>query len=170
MCAGLIGHMVWGRSAAACLLRLWVWILPGAWMFVVSIVFCQGEVSLMSWSLIQRRSANCGESCVISKLQVCGGHGPCWTTTPQKKIASGVYKLKRHNCEEVFSKQIGRLLKMRCKKCVRYIRANDAQLVCTLHNLVLDMNTTLWKTPWIWMEQHKRMESALSRKFLHTTT
>jgi len=128
---------------------------------VVSIVCCQGEVSVMRWSLIQRSSADCGESCMISKPQVCRGHGPCWATMPQEKKASGIYKLKHHNCEEVFIKQIGRLLKMSCKRCVRYIRANNAQFVSTLHNLVLDMNTTLWKILWIWMEQHKRMESAL---------
>jgi len=68
---------------------------------------------------------------------------------PQEKKASGIYKLKHHNCEEVFIKQIGRLLKMSCKRCVRYIRANNAQFVSTLHNLVLDMNTTLWKILWI---------------------
>jgi len=32
------------------------------------------------------------------------------------------------------------------------------------------VNTALWKTLWIWMEQHKMMESALSRKFIRTTT
>ena len=33
------------RSSAARLLRLWVRIPPGAWMFVVSVVCCQVEVS-----------------------------------------------------------------------------------------------------------------------------
>ena len=33
------------RSAAACLLRLWVRIPPGAWVFVLSVVCCQVEVS-----------------------------------------------------------------------------------------------------------------------------
>ena len=33
------------RSMAARLLRLWVRIPPGAWMFVVSVVCCQVEVS-----------------------------------------------------------------------------------------------------------------------------
>ena len=46
-----------------------------------------------------------------------------------------MYKLKCDNCEEVFIKQIGRLLKMRCKNFIRYIRANNAQLVYTLCNL-----------------------------------
>jgi hypothetical protein len=33
------------RSSAARLLRLWVRMPPGAWMFVVSVVCCQVEVS-----------------------------------------------------------------------------------------------------------------------------
>ena len=33
------------RSSAARLLRLWIRIPPGAWMFVVSVVCCQVEVS-----------------------------------------------------------------------------------------------------------------------------
>jgi hypothetical protein len=36
------------RSAAARLLRLWVRIPPGAWMFVLSVVCCQVEVSATS--------------------------------------------------------------------------------------------------------------------------
>jgi len=36
------------------LLRLLVWILRRAWMFVVSVVCCQLEVSVVSWSLIKR--------------------------------------------------------------------------------------------------------------------
>ena len=42
------------RSAAARLLRLWVWIPPGAWTSVVSIVCCQVEVSATDWSLSSR--------------------------------------------------------------------------------------------------------------------
>ena len=42
------------RSSAARLLRLWVRIPPGTWMFVVSVVCCQVEVSATSWSLVQR--------------------------------------------------------------------------------------------------------------------
>jgi len=41
------------RSAAAHLLRLWVWIPPGAWTFICR-VCCQVEVSATSWSLVQR--------------------------------------------------------------------------------------------------------------------
>jgi hypothetical protein len=48
--------------AAACLLRSWVRIPPGAWMFVVSVVCCQVEVSATSWSLIQRSPIDCGAS------------------------------------------------------------------------------------------------------------
>ena len=54
------------RSAASRLLRLWVRIPPGEWMFVFSVVCCQVEVSEMSWSLAQRSLTDCGVSlCVI---------------------------------------------------------------------------------------------------------
>ena len=58
------------RSTAAHLLRSWVWIPPGAWMFVVSVVCCHVEVSLTSWSVVQRSPTDCGVSlCVIKKPQ-----------------------------------------------------------------------------------------------------
>ena len=54
------------RSAAAHLLRLWARIPPGAYMFIVSVVWCQVAVSVMSWSLVQRSPTDCGASlCVI---------------------------------------------------------------------------------------------------------
>ena len=49
-------------SAAVHLLRSWVRIPPGAWMFFVSVVFCQVEVSATSWSFVQRSHTNCGVS------------------------------------------------------------------------------------------------------------
>ena len=59
---------VWSkaRSVAACLLRSWVRIPPGTWMFVVSVVCCQVEVPATNWSLVQRSPTDCGASlCVI---------------------------------------------------------------------------------------------------------
>jgi hypothetical protein len=54
------------RSAAAHLLRLWVWNPPGAWMSVVSAVRCQVDVSATSWSLDHRSPTDCGALlCVI---------------------------------------------------------------------------------------------------------
>ena len=56
------------RSSAARLLRLWVRIPPEAWMFVVSVVCCQVEVSATDWSLVQRSPTDCGASlCAIKK-------------------------------------------------------------------------------------------------------
>ena len=53
-------------SPAARLLRSWVLIPPGAWVFVVSVVCCQVEVSATSWSLVQRSPTDCAASlCVI---------------------------------------------------------------------------------------------------------
>jgi hypothetical protein len=65
------------RSAAARLLRLWVQILPEAWMFVVCVVCCQVKVTVTSWSPVQRSPTECVASlCVIRKLCEWGGHGP----------------------------------------------------------------------------------------------
>ena len=52
------------RSAATRLLRLWVRIPPGAWMFVCCefCVCCQVEVSATGWSLVYRRPTDCGAS------------------------------------------------------------------------------------------------------------
>ena len=54
------------RSTAARLLKLWVRIPAVAWMFVVSVVCCQVEVSATSWSLVQRSPTDCDASlCMI---------------------------------------------------------------------------------------------------------
>jgi hypothetical protein len=71
------------RSTAARLLRSWVRIPPGAWMFVVC---CQVEVSATSWSLVQRSPIECGASCVIKKPRERGGHSPCWAAVAEKII------------------------------------------------------------------------------------
>jgi hypothetical protein len=54
------------RSSAARLLRLWVRIPPEAWMFVVSVVCCQVEVSTESGVSL----------CVIKKPRTQGGYSP----------------------------------------------------------------------------------------------
>ena len=62
------------RSLAARLLRSWVRIPPGAWMFVVSTMCCQVEVSATGWSLVQTSPTDCGASlCVIKKPREWGG-------------------------------------------------------------------------------------------------
>jgi len=54
------------RSAALRLLRSWVRFSPRAWMFVVSVVSCQVDVSATSLSLVQRIPTYCDASlCVI---------------------------------------------------------------------------------------------------------
>ena len=58
------------RSAAARLLHLQVGIAPAVWMPVVSIVYCQVEVSASNRSLVQRSPTECDASlCVIVKPQ-----------------------------------------------------------------------------------------------------
>ena len=56
------------RSAAARLLRSWVRIPPGAWVFVVSVMCCQVEISATSWSLVQRSPTDC-DAVVVCDLE-----------------------------------------------------------------------------------------------------
>jgi hypothetical protein len=44
----------WSRWPLACLLRIQVRIPPGAFLSIVSAVYCQVEVSATDWSLVQR--------------------------------------------------------------------------------------------------------------------
>jgi hypothetical protein len=76
------------RATAARLLRWWVRIPKGAWMFVccVCAVCCQVEVSATSWSLVQRSPADRSASLrVIKKPSGWGGHSPRWAAVPEKK-------------------------------------------------------------------------------------
>ena len=68
----LLGRFHWPRglrrgSAPARLLRLWVRILPGAWMFVSSAVRFQGEVSATSRSFVQRVVPTVVRCCIGSR-------------------------------------------------------------------------------------------------------
>jgi hypothetical protein len=73
------------RSSAARLLRPCVRIPPRAWMFVVSVLCCQVEVSATIWSLVQRSSTDCGASlCVIKKH----------SKTRRLKLATGLWKIQ----------------------------------------------------------------------------
>jgi hypothetical protein len=49
-------------SAAVSLLELWVLIPLEAWIALLSVVFCQAEVSASGWSLVQRSPTECGVS------------------------------------------------------------------------------------------------------------
>jgi hypothetical protein len=79
------------RSTAARLLQLWVRIPSGAWMFVVSVVCCQVEVSATDWSLVQRSPTDRGASlCVIKERCTRGGYVPArglQNTNPQLVVA-----------------------------------------------------------------------------------
>ena len=78
-------HGLRRRSAAACLLRWWVRIPPGAGMFVMTVVCCQVEVSAMSWSLVQRSPTECGASfCVWSTNLLNKGALAHWGLSRQK--------------------------------------------------------------------------------------
>ena len=79
------------RSMVACLLRSWVRIPPGAWMFVCCECCVLSEVSAMDWSLVQRSPTNCGTSLyVIKKSHKRGGYSPTrglQNTNPQWVLA-----------------------------------------------------------------------------------
>ena len=55
-----------------------------SYLFFVSVLCCQVEVSATSWSLVQRSPTDCDASlCVLLKPQEWGGHGPRWAPAPQ---------------------------------------------------------------------------------------
>ena len=55
-------------------------------MSVVSVVFCQVEVSETSRSIVQRSPLKCGASlCVIQKLKERDDRGPCWAVAPDRQ-------------------------------------------------------------------------------------
>jgi hypothetical protein len=85
------------RSTVARLLRSWVRIPAGTWMFVWC-VCCQVGVSATSWSVVQRSITDCGASlCVIEKPRGRGGHNPRWAAEPEKKNRLFMVMLyKRH--------------------------------------------------------------------------
>jgi hypothetical protein len=68
------------RSRAVRLLRYCVRIPPGnGCLSVVCVVCCQVEVSVTSWSLVQRSPTDCGASlCSIKKAPERGGHSLRW--------------------------------------------------------------------------------------------
>ena len=73
------------RSTAARLLRSWVRIPPGAWIFICC-ECCQVEVSVTRWSLVQRNPTECGVLlCVILKPRDWGGPAPLGAVAPERK-------------------------------------------------------------------------------------
>jgi hypothetical protein len=77
------------RSAAARLLRSWVRIPPGAWMFVVSVVCCQVEVWRRADHSYRGVLPTVVRRSVWSrKRQEWGGHDPRWFAAPQKKCTN----------------------------------------------------------------------------------
>jgi len=64
-----------GRSAAACLLRLWVRIPPEVWISVVRVVYCQRSAT--SRSLVHRSPTDCSALLsVLKKPRKWGERGP----------------------------------------------------------------------------------------------
>jgi len=59
-------------STAARFPRNWVRIQPGAWMYVVSFVCCQVEISVTSWSLVQRSPTELGVSEYDRRVSIIG--------------------------------------------------------------------------------------------------
>ena len=77
------------RSAAARLLRSWVWIPPGTWIFVCCECFVLSGRGLCD-ELITRPEESYRLWCVVvsdleKKPQEWGGHDPRWVAAPQKK-------------------------------------------------------------------------------------
>ena len=77
------GRSQWPRglrriSAAAGLLGLWVRIRGHGCLSVVSVVYCQTEVSASGWSLAHRNPIEYSVSECGLNLRQWGGHGPLW--------------------------------------------------------------------------------------------
>jgi hypothetical protein len=88
------------RFAAACLLRSWARIQPGAWMFV----FC--ECCMLSLRRADHSSRGVLPTvvrrCVWSrKPQEWGGHDLRWVAAPQKKVTYSVMRYKDYNCDVI---------------------------------------------------------------------
>jgi hypothetical protein len=82
-CGSQWPHSLRRRSTAARLLRSWVWIPPGAWMFVCC-VCCQVDVSATSLSLVQGNPTDHARRCVWSRnLVIRGDHSPHWAAEPE---------------------------------------------------------------------------------------
>ena len=83
----LLSRSQWPRglrrgSVAARLLRSWVRIPPGAWMFVCC-EYCELSGRGLCEELYTRpEESDCGELCVIKKPQEWGSHGPRWAAAP----------------------------------------------------------------------------------------
>jgi len=74
----------WPKAlVCGCSLGLRVRISPTAWMFVLSAVCCQVEVSESGWSLIQRSPTECGvsecdnEASIMRPWMLCHGKNEC---------------------------------------------------------------------------------------------
>jgi hypothetical protein len=86
------------RSVAAHLLRLWVRIPPGhGFLSVVFVVFCQVEVTVTNWSLLQRSPTDCGVSCVAYKSSEWGSPGTLGAVTPKKNAVFQIYLYRIRN-------------------------------------------------------------------------
>jgi len=90
MCRFRGPHGLRRRPAAARLLRLWFRILPGAWMSVVCVVFCQVEVCATSWSLAQRSPTDCVAS--LSVIYKTSWMSRPWPTGGRGAVASNEKK------------------------------------------------------------------------------
>jgi hypothetical protein len=72
------------RSTVARLLRSWVRILPGAWVFVCCVLSGRGLCDELT--LVQRSPTDCGASlCVIRKPLGRGGHSPRWAAALEEE-------------------------------------------------------------------------------------
>ena len=77
------------RSEAARLLRAWIWIPPGAWMFVCCGCFVLSGRGLCD-ELITRPEESyrlwCVVVCDLEKTQEWGGHDPRWVAAQKKNL------------------------------------------------------------------------------------
>ena len=118
------------RSTAARLLRLWVRIPPGIWMFVVSVVFCQVEVELITrpgesyrlWCVTvcdletswMRRHWPTGGGCDKNKKKLKFRHIIKCFVSGRKKNGNPVYRMYQSRIQKLWTFQLSTKCKYRC--------------------------------------------------------
>jgi len=81
------------RSAAACRLRLWVWIPPGSWVFVVIVVFCR---VVRKWSLKRADRSSRGVLPIVVRLFV-------WSRNLKNREAMTRVEPHRHTKRNIYN-------------------------------------------------------------------
>jgi hypothetical protein len=108
---------------------------------VVSVVFCQVEVSATSWSLVQRSHTDCGASlCEIQKPREWGGSGPMGAVAPNTNKNQLITNCQPHHYNR--SQKHSYVTTQYCPLHFRYNRVRLYLQVCPLR-VTHDLTTAI---------------------------